>query len=67
MQRHFASHQLADDEDIFAAGYVTSMFAVQLVEFLEYKFDIEIASEDLYLDNFRTIVAMCALVARKRS
>jgi acyl carrier protein len=53
-----------DSDDIFVMGLVNSMFAMQLVEFTEKKFDIEIGPEDLSMDNFRTINAMAALVER---
>ena len=63
--RFFGGHDLADDEDIFAAGYVNSMFAMQLVQFVESEFGIAVESEDLDLDNFRSVGAIAALVDRK--
>jgi methoxymalonate biosynthesis acyl carrier protein len=66
VQRFFRGHTLTDDEDIFASGFVNSMFAMQLVQFIEGEFGIEIESEDLELDNFRSIRAMAALIERKR-
>lgn len=65
LARFFRDHQLADDEDIFATGYVNSMFAMQLVQFVESEFGIAVESEDLELDNFRTVDAISALVERK--
>lgn len=65
LARFFRDHQLADDEDIFATGYVNSMFAMQLVQFVESDFGITVESEDLELDNFRTVDAIVALVERK--
>jgi acyl carrier protein len=65
LSRFFRDHQLADDEDIFASGYVNSMFAMQLVQFVEQEFGITVESEDLELDNFRTVDAISALVGRK--
>ena len=65
LSRFFRDHQLRDDEDIFASGYVNSMFAMQLVQFVESDFGITVESEDLELDNFRTVDAIAALVERK--
>lgn len=65
LARFFRDHQLVDDEDIFATGYVNSMFAMQLVQFVEGEFGIAVESEDLELDNFRTVDAIVALVERK--
>jgi methoxymalonate biosynthesis acyl carrier protein len=63
--RHLSGRKLGDDEQIFSGGFVSSMFAMQLVLFLEKKFSISIGNEDLELDNFQTITAMAALVQRK--
>lgn len=61
----FQNYELADDEDIFALGFVNSLFAMQLVMFVEKEFQITIDNEDLELDNFRTIDALTRLVKRK--
>ncbi|MFM7581631.1 MAG: acyl carrier protein [Caldilinea sp.] len=58
---------LQDDEDIFAAGYVTSLFAMQLVLFLESQFNVQLNNQDLRLDHFRTITEMANLVERKQA
>jgi methoxymalonate biosynthesis acyl carrier protein len=55
------------DQDLFAAGLVSSMFAMQLVVHLEESYDIAIIGPELKLDNFRTVRAMTALVLRLRA
>ena len=65
VSRFFRGHELGDDEDMFATGYVNSMFAMQLVQFVESTFGITVESEDLELDNFRSVNAITALVQRK--
>jgi acyl carrier protein len=67
LAQHFGSRELGEQEDIFAAGFVNSLFAMQIILFVEKEFEITIASEDLELANFRTIEAISALVERKRS
>ena len=57
--------QVSDDEDVFASGLVDSLFALQLVLFVESEFSIKIGREDLHLKNFRTIDALAQLVQRK--
>ncbi|MEU7318774.1 acyl carrier protein [Streptomyces sp. NPDC007083] len=57
----------AVDTDVFASGGVNSLFAMELVVFLEEAFDVEIAGSDLRLDNMRTVTAMTALVQRLRA
>ncbi|MFD0278329.1 acyl carrier protein [Kitasatospora sp. NPDC127111] len=52
------------DQDLFASGVVSSMFAMQLVVHLEEAYDIAIVGADLKLDNFRTVAGMTSLVLR---
>lgn len=66
LTRFFRNREIGDDEDIFALGFVNSLLAMQLVQFLEKEFGISVDDEDLDLDNFRTIQAMNDLVERKR-
>lgn len=65
--RHLRGHDLRDDEDVFASGFVNSMFAMQLVQFVEQEFGIGVENEDLEIDNFRSVDAIAALVERKRA
>ena len=65
LSQFFRNHDLQLDEDIFALGFVNSMFAMQLVLFIEQEFQISIDNEDLELENFRTINAMTRLVEKK--
>ncbi len=59
--------EVAPDQDLFAAGLVSSMFAMQLVVHLEESYDIAIIGPELKLDNFRTVAAMTGLVLRLRA
>ncbi|MEV7096239.1 acyl carrier protein [Amycolatopsis sp. NPDC051045] len=52
------------DQDLFRTGLVSSMFAMELVVFLEQTYGIAIVGPDLKLDNFRTVEGMTALVGR---
>jgi methoxymalonate biosynthesis acyl carrier protein len=67
VSRFVRGHELGDAEDIFATGFVNSMFAMQLVQFVEQTFGVACESEDLELDNFRSIDALTAFVQRKLS
>ena len=58
---------VASDQDLFASGLVSSMFAMQLVVHLESAYDIAIIGPELKLDNFRTVQAMSDLVLRLRA
>lgn len=65
LSRFFPVHELKDDDDIFALGFVSSMFAMQLVSFVEHEFGVTVENDDLELDNFRSVGAIDAFVARK--
>jgi len=67
LARFFPGHDLREDEDIFSLGFVNSMFAMQLVTFVEHDFGITVENEDLELDNFRSINAIARLVEGKRA
>ena len=61
----FPQVELADEEDIFALGFVNSLFAMELVLFVERKFGLEVPNDELTLDNFRSIKSMAELVQRQ--
>ena len=62
---YIQNYDLENDEDIFAGGFVNSLFAMQLVLFLEREFAIKIGRQDLKLDNFRTVNSLAQVVERK--
>ena len=61
----FGDHEVKDSDDIFSLGFVNSLFAMELVLFVEQEFSVSIGNEDLDIENFRTIDAINALVAKK--
>lgn len=60
-----AGRPLADGDDVFALGYVDSLFALQLARFLEAEFRIELEPEDMELSNFSSVNGMVQLVGSK--
>jgi acyl carrier protein len=57
--------ELTDSQDIFSLGFINSLFAMELVMFIEKEFAVSIPNEELRIDNFRTIAAMSELVERR--
>ncbi|MCC2274658.1 acyl carrier protein [Streptomyces sp. ET3-23] len=53
--QHVRDTELTDDHDIFATGSVSSLFAVQLVMWVERTFRITVQPTDLDIENFRTV------------
>ncbi len=57
---------LEDNYDFFASGAVNSLFAMQLVMFVEKEFELKVENEDLDPQNFNTINAIVDFVTRKK-
>jgi len=56
--------EIDEAQDIFALGFVNSLFAMELVMFIEKTFGITIPNAELRIDNFRTANSMAELVSR---
>ena len=70
--RHFilssiAIPKLGDDDDLFESGIVNSLFAVQLMTYIEKTFAIEVGMDDLDIENFKSLNATTAFVLRKNA
>lgn len=63
--RSIAIGKLDDDADLFKSGIANSLFAIELMTFLEKTFGIEVASADLDIENFKSLRATAAFVLRK--
>jgi acyl carrier protein len=56
--------EIDSTRDIFQLGFVNSLFAMELVMFVEKTFGVTVPNDELQLQNFRTAHSMAALVAR---
>jgi methoxymalonate biosynthesis acyl carrier protein len=56
--------EISESEDIFQLGFINSLFAMELVMFVEKSFGVTIPNEELRIDNFRTANSMSDLVDR---
>jgi methoxymalonate biosynthesis acyl carrier protein len=56
---------LTDDDNLFESGIVNSLFAIQLLTFIEKTFAIEVGSDDLDMKNFKSLNATAAFVSTK--
>lgn len=57
--------EINDTDNIFEKGLVNSLFAMNLVNFIETEFDISIDNMELDLDNFKDINSIVTLVEKK--
>ncbi|NLL07032.1 MAG: acyl carrier protein [Clostridiaceae bacterium] len=65
LSRFFRKHELGDDENIFELGFVNSLFAMQLIMFLEKEFSIRVENKDMDLNNFKTINSTVSFIESK--
>lgn len=64
--RHLDGVEFTDEQDLFASGYVNSLFAVQIVMFVEGSLGVPVAGEDLDIKNFTSVDRIDDFVTRKR-
>lgn len=57
--------EVGPDDDYFALGLADSLFALELVTFVEGRFSLTVEVEDLDLDSFRTANRITRFVERK--
>ncbi|MEM9763734.1 MAG: phosphopantetheine-binding protein [Pseudomonadota bacterium] len=67
LSEYIHNHELKDDDDVFALGLVNSLFALQLVMFVENEFEVFVSGSDVNLQNFKSIDAISGFVQQKRS
>ncbi len=63
----FKSKNISDiqnDTDLFKGGYVNSLFALEIVMFLEKEFKIKIKNKDITEKNFKTVQSMAEVVEK---
>ncbi len=58
---------LNDSDNIFENGFVDSMFAMQLVAFIENEFAIQLSNEDLDLRNFNSVENVVKFLDNKKN
>lgn len=56
---------IKDSDNIFEMGYVNSLFAMKLVNYIEDEYDIIIDNEELNLENFSSVDAITAFIESK--
>ena len=57
---------IGDEDDVFQVGGATSLFAMELVLFIEESLGVALEDDDLKRENFSTLNAMMRMVDGKR-
>jgi len=58
---------VTNDTELVRSEIVDSYGILELIAFIEKSFDVHIPDEDVQPNHFRTVDAMCAMIARLRS
>ena len=66
LARSLRNKDFDDNDDLFKMGLVHSLFAIQLVVFIEKNFGIELENEDLNFDKIRSVNDLIQLVEKKQ-
>lgn len=64
---HIDVEELEDDEDMFESGHANSLFAIQLMTYLEKQFSLKITMDDLDMKNYSTIDSITEFVKSKNN
>ena len=63
--RHLNGFEFTDEQDLFASGFVNSLFAVQIVMFVENTFGVPVTGTDLDIQNFSSVDRIDGFVTGK--
>jgi methoxymalonate biosynthesis acyl carrier protein len=65
IEKSIGIESLDRESDIFTGGIANSLFALQLIQFVEQRFGLVVTDEDLEASNFRSVQAVSSFVERK--
>jgi acyl carrier protein len=64
--KYVSDPQVDGDLDLFSSGLVNSLYAMQLVLFIEKEYGIQVANEDLDYENFKSVNAIVDFISSKQ-
>lgn len=67
LHRFVGEASFSDTDNIFELGLVNSLFAMQLVSYIEGEFGIALENSDLELNNFSNVQSIVALIHSKKA
>jgi acyl carrier protein len=65
LSQYISNTEIDPDDNLFTSGVVNSLFAMQLVLFVEKEFGIQVANEDLDIENFKSLNAIVGFIENK--
>jgi methoxymalonate biosynthesis acyl carrier protein len=64
--KYISTPDVDGDLDLFASGMVSSLYAMQLVLFIEKEYGIQVANEDLDYENFNSVNAITGFIQSRQ-
>lgn len=64
MDAFYDESEWNDSDHIFELGFVSSIVAIRLLQFIENEFGIEVKDEDIQLNNFSSVDNLIRLVSK---
>ncbi len=58
--------EFTDSDNIFEMGFVNSLFAMKLVNYIEQEFSIEVDNDDLEISNFSSVDRIVEYIESKK-
>jgi acyl carrier protein len=59
--------RLDDNEALIESGIVDSLGVLKILAFMDEAFGIDLASDQIRLENFKTVSSICALVQQQKN
>ncbi|MGE5339913.1 MAG: acyl carrier protein [Candidatus Omnitrophota bacterium] len=59
--------EFSDSDNIFEMGFVNSLFAMKLVNYIEQEFGITVDNDDLEISNFSSVDRIVGYIESKKS
>jgi len=59
--------KLDDDEPLIESGIIDSLGVLKILAFLDETFGVDLSSDQIKLENFKTVSLICALVDRQKN
>ena len=64
LRKYIDENQFNDNTNIFTEGFVNSLFAMDLIVFMEKNYHFQINNDDLKMDNFKSVDSIAALIQK---
>jgi len=58
--------EFSDSDNIFEMGFVNSLFAMKLVNYIEQEFGITVDNDDLEISNFSSVDRIISYIEKKK-